>query len=191
MSVKTEAWTRTVVSSSDTIDWRLRQEPEMDPQGIEISTDELTLRSVDEQIKQATDPILRRVEEYCALLAGRTELESAGNRETSGSRHENAPSSPSRPHHDTYQGYKKKNVLCHALLINIFTHGSLNFVNKILQFLQYAYQCCTLVGVYFYNEFLCFNFFFPCYKIFMIHHLIHHIGSFSWFIFLENFLNDT
>ena len=43
----------------------------MDTPVTETSTDELTLRSVDERIKQATDLILRRVEEICALLAGR------------------------------------------------------------------------------------------------------------------------
>ena len=45
----------------------------------ETSTDELTFGSVDERIKQATDPILRRVEDLCALLASRTEMESADN----------------------------------------------------------------------------------------------------------------
>ena len=35
----------------------------------ETSVLELTLRSVGERIKHATDPILRRMEELCALLA--------------------------------------------------------------------------------------------------------------------------
>ena len=47
---------------------------------------ELTLRSADERIKQVSEPILRRVQELCALLASRTEMESAGNSEASGSR---------------------------------------------------------------------------------------------------------
>ena len=80
MRNETEAGTQTLDSFSDTMDLRLRQESKMDPQGIEASADELTLRLVDERIKQPTDPILRRVE-ICALLAGRTELESAGNNE--------------------------------------------------------------------------------------------------------------
>ena len=41
---------------------------------------------MDERIKQAIDPILRRVEEICTLLARRTEMESAGNGEASRSR---------------------------------------------------------------------------------------------------------
>ena len=53
----------------------------MDTRETGTSADELTLRSVDERIKQAIDPILRRVEELCALLAGWTETESAGNSE--------------------------------------------------------------------------------------------------------------
>ena len=68
---------RPLDSSSETIELRFRQEPKMDTPGTETSADELTLRSVDERIKQATDPILKRVEELCALLAGRTEMESA------------------------------------------------------------------------------------------------------------------
>ena len=45
----------------------------------ETSVDELTLKSVDERIKQSTDPILWRVEDLCALLEGRAEMESAEN----------------------------------------------------------------------------------------------------------------
>ena len=47
----------------------------MKPKSDETSPDELILRSVDERIKQANDPILRRVEELCALLVIRTEME--------------------------------------------------------------------------------------------------------------------
>ena len=43
----------------------------MDTPVTELSTDELTLRLVDERIQKATDLILRRVEELCTLLAGR------------------------------------------------------------------------------------------------------------------------
>ena len=70
----------------------------MDIPVTETSADELTLRSVDEKIKQATDPILRRVEELCALLVGGTEMESAENSEASGSRrnHESISPSPNR-----------------------------------------------------------------------------------------------
>ena len=57
---------------------------------------ELTLRSVGERIKQATDPILKRVEELRALLASRREMESDGNSEAPGSRRDHELSSPSR-----------------------------------------------------------------------------------------------
>ena len=63
MSSETQARTLTLDSSSDTSDSRLEQELDMNPQDIEPSDGELTLRSVDERIKQATDPILRRVGE--------------------------------------------------------------------------------------------------------------------------------
>ena len=57
------------------------------------------LRSVDEKIKQATNPIHRRVEE-CALLASRTEMESAGNNEASGLRRNHESFSPSCNRYD-------------------------------------------------------------------------------------------
>ena len=50
----------------------------MDTPVTKTSADEPTLRSVDERNKQANDPILRRVEELCALLAGRTEWNPPG-----------------------------------------------------------------------------------------------------------------
>ena len=59
MANETKASTQTLDSSSETIELRQKQEPEKDPQGIETSTDELTLTSVDELVKQVTDPILR------------------------------------------------------------------------------------------------------------------------------------
>ena len=74
----------------------------MDSQENESSDSDLTLISVDEWIKQATDPILRRVEELCALLASRIELKSTGNSEASGSRRDNTSASPSGSQHDMY-----------------------------------------------------------------------------------------
>ena len=65
MGNETKVGIQTLDRSSDAIDLRLKQDPEMDPLGIE--TDELTLRSVDERIKQATNTILRRVEDLCAV----------------------------------------------------------------------------------------------------------------------------
>ena len=75
MSKETENGIQTLDNSSEAIDLRLSQGTEMEPTLGETPTDELTLRSVDERIKQATDPILRRVEELCVLLAGRTDME--------------------------------------------------------------------------------------------------------------------
>ena len=65
------------------------------------SAGELTLRSVDERIKQANKPPLRREEELCVLLASGTEIESAGNNEASGSRRNHESISPSRNRYDT------------------------------------------------------------------------------------------
>ena len=84
MHSETQAGTKTLDSCSVKIELRLSRESEMDTQEIETAADELTLRSVDERIKQATDPVLRRVEELSALLLSRAEMESAGNSEESG-----------------------------------------------------------------------------------------------------------
>ena len=59
MSKKTEAGTQTLDSSSDKTDLTLRQEPEMDSQETVPYASELTLRTVNDRIKQASDPILR------------------------------------------------------------------------------------------------------------------------------------
>ena len=101
MSEKTENGTQTLDSSSETIELRLRQETEMEPTSDETSTDELILRSVDERIKQATDPIHWRVGELCAPLTSRTEMETAGNSEASGSRRNHESFSPSRNRYDS------------------------------------------------------------------------------------------
>ena len=101
MSEETETGTQTFDSSSETIELRSRQETEMEPALGETPDVELTLRSVDGRIKQTSDPILKRVEELCALLASRTEMESTGNSEASGSRRDHESSSPSRNRHDT------------------------------------------------------------------------------------------
>ena len=55
MSEETETGMHTLDSSSATIKLRLRQETEREPTTDKTSTDELTLRSVDERMKQATD----------------------------------------------------------------------------------------------------------------------------------------
>ena len=73
----------------------------MDTPLTELSAGELTLRSVDERIKQTTDPVLRRVEEICALLAGRTKMESTGQTEASGSRRNHESISPSCNRHNS------------------------------------------------------------------------------------------
>ena len=61
MSEETEIGTQTLDSSSEMVELRFRQEPEMDTPGTETSKDELTLRSVGYRIKQATGPILRQL----------------------------------------------------------------------------------------------------------------------------------
>ena len=102
MSEDTETGTQTFDSYSENIELRLRKETEVEPALDETPADELTLRSVDESIKQATDPILRRVEELCALLASRTEMESAGNSEASGWRRNRESSSSSCNRYDRW-----------------------------------------------------------------------------------------
>ena len=102
MSEETETGAQTLDSSSEAIELKCRQEPEMGTPAKATSVDELTLRSVDERIKQATDPILKRVEELCTLLANRSEAESAGNGEASGSRRNHELSSPSRNRYDSW-----------------------------------------------------------------------------------------
>ena len=57
MSSKTIAGTQTLDIWLDKTDLGLRQELEMDSLENKSSTSELTLMSVDERIKQATDPI--------------------------------------------------------------------------------------------------------------------------------------
>ena len=74
LSEETEIGTQTLDSSSETIELRPTQEVEMELTLDETSTDELNIKSVDGRVKQATDPILRRVEELCVLLATCTEM---------------------------------------------------------------------------------------------------------------------
>ena len=102
MREETETATQTLVSSSENIELRLRQETEREPTTDETSTDYLILRSLDERIKQATDPILRRVEELCALLASLNETKSAGSSEASVSRRNCESFSPSRNRYHKY-----------------------------------------------------------------------------------------
>ena len=51
--------------SSDTIDLSLGQDPEKDSKNNGSSNFELIFKSVDNQIKQATDPSPRQVKELC------------------------------------------------------------------------------------------------------------------------------
>ena len=102
MNEETEAGTQTFDSLSESIELRFRQESEMEPAVNETPAAGLTLKSLEEKIKQATDLILRRVEELCVLLASRREMESAGNSEASGSRSNRESSSPSNNRYDTF-----------------------------------------------------------------------------------------
>ena len=101
MCEETEIGIQTVDSSSETIEPRFRQETEMDTTVDETPADELTLISVDERIKQATDPTLRREEKLCVLLVSRTEMEPAGKSEASGLRRNHESMNPSRNRYDT------------------------------------------------------------------------------------------
>ena len=107
MNEETEIGMQAFDSSFGTIELRFRQEPEMENTMKETSTDEPTLISVDERIKQATDPILRRVEELCALLASRTEMETAGKNEASGPRSNHESYCPLRNRQDKPDRNKK------------------------------------------------------------------------------------
>ena len=70
MSKQTKAGTQTLDCSFITVDLKLSQESEMDFQEIETSVDELIVWSVDDRMKEATDPILKRIGKLCALLLG-------------------------------------------------------------------------------------------------------------------------
>ena len=102
MSEEAEADAQTLDSFFETIELRVSEEAETEPTLDKTPTDELTLRSVYERIKQATDPILKRTQKLCAILASWTERESAGNSETSGSRRNRESSSSSRNRYDTW-----------------------------------------------------------------------------------------
>ena len=104
MSEESEAGTQTLDSSSETIALRLRQETEIEPTTEKTSIDEVTLRSRDKNIKQVTEPILRKVQEMCVLLASRNETESARNNEASRSRRNRESSSPSSNRYNTRSG---------------------------------------------------------------------------------------
>ena len=95
MSGETESCTQTQESSAETIELKYRQDPEMDTPVMESSAVELSVRSVDERIKQATDPNLKRLWEFCALLVGCIELESDASRGASDSRRNHDSFSPS------------------------------------------------------------------------------------------------
>ena len=143
MSDETEAGTQTLDSSSKTIESGFRQESEKDSQGIETSADELTLRLVDERIKQATDPILRRVKELCALLASGTEMESTGISEASGSRRNKESVSPSRNRHDGNIKLSKDELQVMLLLYRLTLHNFARF-----ELPSGGVQSATLVDLY-------------------------------------------
>ena len=58
----------------------------MDSQDNDYLTSEVTYSSLSEKIKQASEPILRQVEEIHALLVSQNESEAAGNGRTTFSR---------------------------------------------------------------------------------------------------------
>ena len=68
MIYEIEAGTQSLDSSLDTIDLGRKQKPDIDSQEIESSANQLPLRSFDKRIRQATDQILGRGNDLCALL---------------------------------------------------------------------------------------------------------------------------
>ena len=109
MSEEIEMGTQTIDSSSQFVELGLGQETEMGPTVDETPADEFTFKSVGEKIKPATDPILRKIEEPFSLLASRTEMESAGKSEASGSRRNREYSSPSRNRYDIFNLFLLQN----------------------------------------------------------------------------------
>ena len=73
-------------SSTETIELKQKQKPEMDSLDNNFCTNEITHSSVSEAIKRATESILRQVEEICALRAKKKEIETAGNSRATGFR---------------------------------------------------------------------------------------------------------
>ena len=61
-------------SSTDSIELGHGKEQEVDTQQNEVSSNEVTHRSVISQIKLTTEPIFWQVEKLCVLLEGRNEL---------------------------------------------------------------------------------------------------------------------
>ena len=88
-------------SSSNTIKLRQEQGRSMNSQKNEFSTGEVTHQSVNDQIKLATEPILRQFETFCAMLANQKELETTGNSEATASGRENSSASSSENRCDT------------------------------------------------------------------------------------------
>ena len=91
MSSGLENCTQTHNSCSETIELKHRQELEMASANNGLYTSEVTHRSVNQQIKLATESILRQAEEIYTLLASRTALGTAENGEATGSRRGDAP----------------------------------------------------------------------------------------------------
>ena len=72
----------------------------MDALEKDFSTSELTHQSVNARVKLETELILKQVENICALLAERNELDTAGSSEATGSRCEEASASSADNRYD-------------------------------------------------------------------------------------------
>ena len=72
---------KTLDSSSSSIELRIEQVQEIDAQGNDFTACEVTHQSVDAQIRLETELILRQVEQLCALSAEQNELNTTGNNE--------------------------------------------------------------------------------------------------------------
>ena len=66
-----------LASLSETKELRFRQEPKMDTQVTKTCADDLTLREVDQRIKQATEPVLKHSDSEWDWIAGNCEAPSS------------------------------------------------------------------------------------------------------------------
>ena len=105
------------MTATETTGQRRRQELDVDSLNSDLSTIEVTHNSLSEQIKQATGPIFRRVEELCALIASPNDLENAGNSKATDARRDYTSVSPVHNRYDTSSANFSDTLLI------LFQHG--------------------------------------------------------------------
>ena len=115
--------TQTLDSSSYTFGLRQRQESKTDSFENGFPTSEVTHQSVNEQIKQATGPILRQVEKFCALLASRIEMEPTRHGEATGLRLDNTSASSAENRFNTIRFQNLFQFCCLCSHISMITQS--------------------------------------------------------------------